>query len=75
MRFQEEGRKWRLPALLYADDLVLCGESEEGLREIAVRFIEVCRRTGLKVNSGVVTSFTTNRASLSRLLGNFTSIS
>ena len=23
--FLEEGRKWRLPVLLYADDLVLCG--------------------------------------------------
>ena len=22
----EEGREWRLPGLLYADDLVLCGE-------------------------------------------------
>ena len=29
VRFQEEGR---LPGLLYADDLVLCGESEEDLR-------------------------------------------
>ena len=26
MRFQKEGREWRLPDLLYADDLVLCGE-------------------------------------------------
>ena len=25
--FQEEGREWRLPGLLYADDWVLCGES------------------------------------------------
>ena len=29
VRFQEEGRECRLPGLLYADDLVLCGESEE----------------------------------------------
>ena len=28
VRFQEEGREWRLPGLLYADELVLCGESE-----------------------------------------------
>ena len=28
MRFQEEGGEWRLPGLLYADDLVLCGKSE-----------------------------------------------
>ena len=27
-----EGRVWRLPSLLYPDDLVLCGKSEEGLR-------------------------------------------
>ena len=32
MSFLEDGREWRLPVLLYADDLVLCGESEEDLR-------------------------------------------
>ena len=32
VRFQEEGRESRLPGLLYADDLILCGESEEDLR-------------------------------------------
>ena len=26
VRFQEEGREWRLPGLLYADDMVLCGD-------------------------------------------------
>ena len=26
VRFQEEEREWRLARLLYADDLVLCGE-------------------------------------------------
>ena len=41
--FQEEGREKRLPGFLYADDLVLCGESEEDLRAIVARFIEVCR--------------------------------
>ena len=30
--FQGEGREWRLSGLSYADDLVLCGESEEDLR-------------------------------------------
>ena len=25
-RFQEEGRDWRLPGLLYADALVMCDE-------------------------------------------------
>ena len=27
VRFLEDGRDWRLPGLLYADDLVLCGDS------------------------------------------------
>ena len=26
VRFLEEEREWRLPGLLYVDDLVLCGE-------------------------------------------------
>ena len=30
--YGEEGRDWRLPGLLYADDWVLCGKSEEDLR-------------------------------------------
>ena len=30
-RFLEEGREGRLVGLLYADDLVLCSESEEDL--------------------------------------------
>ena len=52
VRFQEEGREWRLPGLLYAYDLVLCGESEEDLGAMMGRFVEVCRRRGLKVNPG-----------------------
>ena len=40
-----------MPVLLYADDLVLCGESEEDLRAMVGHFAEVCRR-GLKVNEG-----------------------
>ena len=35
---------------LYADDLVLYGESEEDLRAVVGCFVEVCRRRGLKVN-------------------------
>ena len=31
------GREWRLPGLLYVDDLVLCGESEDGLRVMVER--------------------------------------
>ena len=41
-----------MPGSLYADDLVLCDESEEDLRAIVGRFIEVCRRRDLKVNAG-----------------------
>ena len=28
MRFMEEGREWRLPVILYVDDLISCVESE-----------------------------------------------
>ena len=48
----KEGREWRLPDLLYADDLVLCIKSEEDLRAMVGQFVEVCMRRGLKVNSG-----------------------
>ena len=47
--FLEDGRVCRLPDLLYADDLVLCGELEEDLK--VMRWFAVCRR-GLKVNAG-----------------------
>ena len=49
--FLGDGREWRLHGLLYTDDLVLCGESEEHLRVMVGRFAEVCRRRGLKDNS------------------------
>ena len=52
VRFQEEGREWRLPAFLYADNLVLCDESEKDLRAMIRRFVEVCRRRSLKVIEG-----------------------
>ena len=42
--FMENGREWRFLGLLYADDLVLFGESEEDLRVMVGRFTEVCRR-------------------------------
>ena len=32
--------------------MVLCCESEEDLRAIVERFVEVCRRRVLKVNAG-----------------------
>ena len=41
-----------MPGLLYADDLVLCDESEEDLKAMVGCFVEVCRRRGLKVNAG-----------------------
>ena len=50
VRFLEDGRRWRLFDLLYADNLVLCGELEEDLRVMVGQFAEVCRRRGLKVN-------------------------
>ena len=49
--FLEDGREWRLPDLLCADDLVLCGELEENLRVMVGWCAEVCRRRGLKVNA------------------------
>ena len=52
MRFREEEREWRLPGLLYADELVLWGELEEDLRAMVELFVEVCRRRGLKVSAG-----------------------
>ena len=52
VRFMEEGRERRLPGLLYADDLFLCGESEEDLKAMMGLSVEVCRKRGLKVNAG-----------------------
>ena len=44
---------WKLPDLFSADDLVLCGRRVgEDLRALVERFVEVCRRRGLKVNGG-----------------------
>ena len=41
-----------MPGLLYADDFVLSGESEEDLRIMVGCFVEVCKGRGLKVNAG-----------------------
>ena len=41
----------RLPGFLYANDLVMCGESKEDLRAIVGRFVEVYGGRGLKVNA------------------------
>ena len=51
VRLQQRGREWIFPGLLYADDLVLSGKSEEALRSIVGRFVEVCRRRVLNVNA------------------------
>ena len=51
MSFLEDVREWRLPGLLYADYLILCGELEEDLRVMVKQFGEVYRRRGLKVNA------------------------
>ena len=48
VNFLENGKEWRLSGLLYADDLDLCGESEEDMRAMVGWFAEVCRRRGLK---------------------------
>ena len=37
---------------MYADDLVLYDKSEEDMRAMVEQFVEVCRRRGLKVNTG-----------------------
>ena len=52
MRFLEEGRQERLHSLLYADDLVLCGELEDQLRSMEGRFVDLGKRRDLKVNAG-----------------------
>ena len=44
VRFQEDKREWRLPSLFYADDLVLCSESEEDLRAMVGRFASMQER-------------------------------
>ena len=49
VRFLDDGREWKLPGLLYEDNLVLCGELEEDL--MVGWFAEVCRKRGLKVNA------------------------
>ena len=38
MRFLKEGREWKLPGLLYSNDLVLCDKSEENLRAMVGLF-------------------------------------
>ena len=51
VEFLEEERGWRVPGLLHADDLILCGDSEEDQKVMVGRFVSVCRRRGLKANA------------------------
>ena len=51
VRLLDERREWILPGLLYGDDLVLCGKSEEDLKVIVGCLVVVCRRRGLRVNA------------------------
>ena len=57
----KEGRKWILPGLLYADDLVLRSESEEDLKAMVRRFVEVYRKRPMKVNAGKSNIMVMNR--------------
>ena len=41
VRLLEKGKEWRLPGLLQADDLILCGESEEDLKVMMGRFVDM----------------------------------
>ena len=45
------GKRVEIAWPLYADHLILCGESEEDLRVMVGHFVEVCRRRGQKVNA------------------------
>ena len=47
VKFLEGGREWRLAGLVFVDNLFLCGESEEGLKVLVLRFVKGCRRRGL----------------------------
>ena len=42
--YGEERKDWRLPGILYADDLALCSESKEDLKVIVRHFVLVCRK-------------------------------
>ena len=48
VRFQEEEREWRLADLLYGDELVMCDEEEEDLRqcwEILLTYVNEIRKS------------------------------
>lgn len=47
---EEDGRRWELSQLLFADDTVLMADSEEKLCRIVSEFGKVCERRKLRVN-------------------------
>ena len=51
VKSSEVGRGWRLPNLLYANDLVLCGELKENLRVMIECFVNIGKKNGLNVNA------------------------
>ncbi len=50
VRLYDEGRKWVLNSILFADDTVLIAESERNLQNLVTVFDSVCKRRKLKVN-------------------------
>ena len=49
---RENGEKWEVSQLLFADDTALVAGSEEGLRKLVTEFEKVCERRKLKINVG-----------------------
>ena len=47
VRFSEEGRGWRSPGLIYVDNHVLRGESEENLEMMTGCCVDMFKRRGL----------------------------
>ena len=47
---EEDGRRWELSQLLFADDTVLMADAEEKLCQIVSEFGKVCERRKLRVN-------------------------
>ncbi len=50
VRMCDEGRKWVLNSILFADDTVLIAENESDLQNLVSLFDSVCKRRKLKVN-------------------------
>ncbi len=50
VRMYDEGRKWVLNSILFADDTVLIAEIESDLQNLVNAFDSVCKRRKLKVN-------------------------